>query len=165
VQTSTVHLGHRRRRQRGVVEGAEELPDGSAELPLDDAPDPARRLGWHVVEQAPELGGQEPGEQAGARRDELAELDEGGSELDEAAAQRDGEGLRRLAARLQHERARRAGHGDDAVASQHGRDLDEPADVGGTQAAEGEDGRRRLRLGLEQIVVHDSGHGTSGVRG
>ena len=93
------------------------------------------------------------GEQAGRRRDDLAELDERRAELGEAAAQRDGERPRSLALRRQHDAAVAPGHDDEPVAGQHHTISSRRRRVGGRQAAEIDRGRRRVA-----DVVHRGTH-------
>ena len=57
-----------------------------AELGGDDLDDVRGRHGWDLVEAGAELVGEDVGEQAGARGDELGQLDVGRSELFEGAA-------------------------------------------------------------------------------
>ena len=73
-QAGGVHLGDRRRRDRGLVEPLEQLLERAAEVDLDDRAHVGERLGRHLVAQELELGDQLVGEQALATGDDLAEL-------------------------------------------------------------------------------------------
>src|SRR5207248_1934413 len=70
----------RRGRQRGVVEGAEDLPDRAAQVLTRDATGGLGWEGWHLVEEAEAGVGQGPREQPGRAGDQLAELDERGAQ-------------------------------------------------------------------------------------
>ena len=73
-QAGGVHLGDRRRRDRGLVEPLEQLLERTAEVDLDHRAHVGEGLGRHLVAQELELGDQLVGEQALATGDDLAEL-------------------------------------------------------------------------------------------
>ena len=75
-----VDLGDRRRRQRRVVEGPEDLANGPAQVLANDSAGGLGRKRWYFVEEAQTGVGQWAGEQSGRRGDQLAELDERGTQ-------------------------------------------------------------------------------------
>ena len=83
VQGRVVHLGDRRRRERLVVEGGEQVLGVVAEVLDEQLVDFVGVCGRHPVEQAAELAAQLLAERARAGRDDLAELDVGGAEVGE----------------------------------------------------------------------------------
>ena len=88
VQGGEVHLGDRRRRDRRLVETLEQLGGVVAQFLLEQPLHLIGVGGRYRVEQAAELPGHRFAECARAGRDDLAELDVGGTQV--------GEGLRNL---------------------------------------------------------------------
>ena len=88
VRARAVHLRDRRARERRLVERGEELLDGAAEAALDLARGPrAIGSGGQSSCSASSSSTQCDGQDVGAGREELAELDEGRPELDEELAE------------------------------------------------------------------------------
>jgi hypothetical protein len=85
-QLGGVDLRDRSRGERLGLEVAEQRVGVVPELGGDDLDDVRGRHGWDLVEAGAELVGEDLGEQAGARGDELGQLDVGRSELFEGAA-------------------------------------------------------------------------------
>jgi hypothetical protein len=79
-QPGGVHLGDRRRRQRGLVDPLEHLVQWTPEVLLDRGPHGVERLRLDLVAALLELRDQLIGEQALAGGDDLAELDVARSE-------------------------------------------------------------------------------------
>ena len=94
-QLGAMHLRHRGGRDRLVVETAEHLVQRAAELGLDQRPHRRRGKRRHAVLQRGQLLDQRPRQQIGARRRDLADLDERRAELGAQPYQRDPGGARR----------------------------------------------------------------------
>src|SRR5262245_41566870 len=82
-QSGRVNLADRRRGQRFVVEVGKELVDGTAELGLDGRVDRFGRVGGDICLKIRQFGGERQANNVRARREDLAELDKGGAELDQ----------------------------------------------------------------------------------
>ena len=90
-QGGHVHLGDRRRSQRGALEAGEHLLERAAQVGLDHLAHDVEVFGGHLVAQQGELGDEFVGEDAGPRGDDLPELDVGGAEILRGLAQTPGQ--------------------------------------------------------------------------
>ena len=90
-----MHLADRRRREGRAIEAREHEVEILAPGLVQDLVDLVGRHRRHRVLELPELGDQRRRQQVGARRRDLAELDERGAEILEHAAQPDRERIRR----------------------------------------------------------------------
>ena len=145
VQGRVVHLGDRRRRERLLVEGGEQLRRLVAELLVEQLVHLVGVGGRHPVEQAAELPGHRLAERARAGRDDLAELDVRRTQV--------GERLGDLLDDLLLQRAACRQLGDDACAGAG--DLPtRHADAGGFD-------RQRHPVQLGYLAVFSGTHGCS----
>ncbi len=166
-----MNLGDRRGSDRRVVEGGEQGGERLTELGLDDGACVGSRERRQPILQLRQIGGELLAEQIGARREQLAELDEARTEC----VQRRGEAQPRASRHARRvARAQQAQHGeqrqqhDDAVeqkerivARQDKADLDQPGEIAaGAQEGEhfcgrwlftsplaGEEGAHRAAMG------------------
>jgi hypothetical protein len=90
-QAGAVHLRDRRRRQRAPVERREQPVGRLAQFTIDDREHLRRRQRLDVVLQTRQLERDRRGDQVGARRQQLAELDEDAARFLQGVAQRDAE--------------------------------------------------------------------------